>query len=95
MIVPTPYDEGSNEIARPGRLPASGPVTSRAPRRDPDEYVAMGLLVATILSSLFGFTAEAGPLVATLGQTAFLLFGAAFLLVAGRLWFWPENREDE
>ena len=55
----------------------------------------MCLLIATVLSSLFGFAPQAGSLVAALGQTAFLLFGAAFLLVAGRLWFWPENRDHE
>lgn len=60
-----------------------------------NRYLAMWLLIATVLSSLFGFAPQAGSLVAALGQTAFLLFGAAFLLVAGRLWFWPENRDRE
>ena len=55
----------------------------------------MGLLIATELSSLVGFAAEAGALAAALGQTAFLLFGVAFLLVLGSLWFWPENRDRE
>jgi hypothetical protein len=55
----------------------------------------MVLFIAATLSSLFGFAADAGPLVAALGQTAFLLFGTAFLLVAGRLCFWPENPDRE
>jgi hypothetical protein len=55
----------------------------------------MALLIATELSSLVGFADEAGPLAATTGQTAFLLFGVAFLLVLGRLLFWPENRDRE
>jgi hypothetical protein len=60
-----------------------------------DRYLAMGLLIATELSSLIGFSADAGPLAATAGQTAFLLFGVAFLMVLGRLLFWPENRDRE
>lgn len=64
-------------------------------RRTPDRRLALGLFIATMGSSLFGFAADADSLVATVGQSAFLLFGAAFLLVAGRLWFWPENLEGE
>ena len=60
-----------------------------------DRYLAMGLLIATELSSLIGFHDEAGPFAAAAGQTAFLLFGVAFLLVLGRLLFWPENRDRE
>ena len=60
-----------------------------------DRYLAMGLLIATELSSLIGFSADAARLAAVAGQTAFLLFGVAFLLVLGRLLFWPENRDRE
>ncbi len=55
----------------------------------------MGLLIATVVSSLFGFAPGTGKVMAALGQTAFLLFGAAFLLVLGYLWFWPENRDRD
>lgn len=62
-----------------------------------DRYLAMVLLIATALSSLVGFSAAAGPFLAALGQTAFLLFGAAFVMVAGLLWLEPkdENRARE
>lgn len=83
------------EPGAPGAEPVGARMRRPDAKRDPDAYLAMGLLMATVLSSLFGFTAEAGPLAATLGQTAFLLFGAALLLVAGRLWLWPENPEEE
>ena len=60
-----------------------------------DGYLAMGLLIATVISSLFGFAPGIGKVVAALGQTAFLLFGAALLLVLGHLWFLPENRDRD
>jgi hypothetical protein len=55
----------------------------------------MGLLIATVVSSLFGFAAATGTVLAAVGQTAFLLFGTAFLLVLGYLCFSPENRDRE
>jgi hypothetical protein len=85
--------QGTDRRRRPFRHPMKQGIATRD--AGDDRYLAMGLLIATELSSLVGFDEEASELAAAAGQTAFLLFGVAFLLVLGRLWFWPENRDRE